>query len=478
MFRFENTYNLLPGRFFVSTRPEPVSGPAMVLFNESLAREIDLDLASFQEADLSLFLSGNQVPPGSFPLAQAYAGHQFGHFTMLGDGRAHLLGEHLTAKGQRVDVQLKGSGRTVFSRSGDGRATMRAMLREYLISEAMAGLGIPSSRSLAVVRTGENVMREEVHPGAVLVRVAASHLRVGTFEFARHATPNEDQEALLHYALSRHFPEQAGSKNAALELLQAVLEKQADLLTSWMRVGFIHGVMNTDNMAISGETIDYGPCAFMNAFSPSTVFSSIDTQGRYAFGNQPKIGHWNLACLAGALLPQVHQQQEMAISMAREVLDTFPALFQAKWEAMVDRKLGFPPGVEAADRKAIRDELFAWMEAVRADYTHTFLVIQGDLEAENAYASPAFRQWHARWAAFTREGIDSTRELMRQTNPRYIPRNYLVEQALGEACAGDLGLFRHLLGILCKPYTHQAEAAFMQQIPEDVDQGYRTYCGT
>src|SRR4051812_24169501 len=358
--RFENTYARLPPSLFVPATPARVREPRVSVLNHALAGELSLDLGALPPEAVAALFAGQDLPPGSRPIAQAYAGHQFGHFTMLGDGRAILLGEHRTPEGRLVDVQFKGSGRTRFSRGGDGRAALGPMLREYIISEAMAGLGIPTTRSLAVVTTGEPVYRESVRRGAVLTRVAASHIRVGTFEYVAALGDEPTLRALADYAIDRHYPELADAPRKYPEYLRAVADRQAALIARWQLVGFIHGVMNTDNMAISGETIDYGPCAFMNAYRPGTVFSSIDHAGRYAYGNQPAVGRWNLARFAEAVLPLLDSDPDRAVAAATEVLDEFPALFERHWLAGMRQKLGLQTD-EASDAELIRS-LLGWME--------------------------------------------------------------------------------------------------------------------
>jgi uncharacterized protein YdiU (UPF0061 family) len=342
IFNFNNSYQSLGESFFEWVKPTPVQSPGLLLFNQLLANELGLpvDLSESTASELEQIFSGNQLAEGSEPMAQAYAGHQFGYFTMLGDGRAILLGEHITPSLQRFDIQLKGSGPTPYSRRGDGRATLKAMLREYLISESMHGLGIPTSRSLAIVKSGEKVYREEIQDGAILTRIMQSHIRVGSFEYVNHYLTKEDLKAYTNYTLARHYP-LAAVENPALSLLKEVLIQQVHLIVHWMRVGFIHGVMNTDNMSIAGETFDYGPCAFMNGYDPAKVFSSIDTNGRYAFANQPGIAHWNLSCLANALLPIIHDNQEEAVELAKEVLNLFPDLYTQAYTAMMGAKIGF-----------------------------------------------------------------------------------------------------------------------------------------
>lgn len=490
---FDNSYTRLPNRLFSSVEPVPVTAPAMVLFNEALAEELGLRTTQDQESDSSaesreMVLAGNRLPEGSEPIAQAYAGHQFGHFTMLGDGRAILLGEQVTPRDHRFDVQFKGSGRTPYSRGGDGRATLRSMLREYLISEAVHALGIPSSRSLAVVRTGDPVYREEIHEGAILTRISSSHLRVGTFEYARHALSPDEMITLIRYALERHDPDLAGSETPAEDLLRRVLQRQAELVTDWMRVGFIHGVMNTDNMSVAGETFDYGPCAFMNSFDPATVFSSIDTHGRYAFGNQPKIAHWNLSRLAGALLPAISRDEEKAVEKATEILNLFPETFEKVWLKMMGRKFGFPE-LPASDRPWVDRFLQKLME-IRADYTNSFLLLQGDLRDTSLLFSfgateesvHAFQQLREEWNQKREEaGIsaDEARKRMRRVNPAVIPRNYLVEEALERATKErNMDLFYELLDVVRRPYSFDGDPTPWQKPPADGDQGYKTFCGT
>jgi len=426
-------------------------------------------------------LAGNYLSEGSEPIAQAYAGHQFGHFTMLGDGRAILLGEQQTPDGSLRDIQLKGCGRTPFSRGGDGLATVSAMLREYLISEAMHHLGIPTTRSLAVVGTGAEVYRDEIYPGAVLARVAQSHLRVGTFEFVNQFLTPEVMEELVHYTIDRHHPELKDAVNPAIALLQAVMQRQVDLIVHWMRVGFIHGVMNTDNMSIAGETIDYGPCAFMNTYHPATVFSSIDRQGRYAFGNQPRIAQWNLSCLAGALLPLVDADKEAAIAKVRQVLEGFDAIYQSKWLEMMRGKLGLTHA-EEGDRQ-LADDLLNWMKLHEADYTNTFRALrEGTVPETYPAAEEAFLKWRGKWVDRVMRnegGMDAAQSLMACYNPVFIPRNHKVEEALAAAQdANDLAPLHRMLAALRDPYVLRPGFDDLLTAPDGGDAGYRTYCGT
>lgn len=478
--RFDNSYARLPDAFFARLPPTPVAQPGLVLFNEALARDLGLAPEGADREELGALFAGNRIPAGAEPLAQAYAGHQFGNFTMLGDGRAIVLGEHVAPDGRRVDVQFKGSGPTPFSRRGDGRAALGPMLREYVISEAMHALGIPTTRSLAVVATGEAVYREDALPGAVLTRVAASHLRVGTFQYAAARRDREGLERLVAYACARHYPELAAAPVPALALLEAVVARQADLVVEWMRVGFVHGVMNTDNMAISGETIDYGPCAFLDSYDPETVFSSIDQFGRYAFGNQPGIAQWNLARLAEALLPLLDPDLDRAVALAEEAVLGFAERYRAGHLAMMRRKLGLLG--EDAEDAALADDLLALMQAHGADYTLAFRdLTEGTQRAGALHAAPAFGEWRARWEARRRRGGDgpeASAALMQAANPVYIPRNHKVEAALAAAAVGGAGPLAELLDVVGAPYSRRAGYEDYES-PAPADAGhYRTFCGT
>ena len=479
-FQLERTYSKLPGVFFSKLSPTPVSSPEILLFNQKLAEEIGLDLSVLSEEERTQLLSGNLVPKGIEPFAQAYAGHQFGNFTMLGDGRALMLGEHLTPSGQRLDLQFKGSGRTPYSRGGDGRAALGPMLREYLISEAMHALGIPTTRSLAVVATGESVYRESELPGAILTRTAGSHIRVGTFEFASLHEDKAMTQALLDYLIDRHFPEIREEENKALSVLRAAIDQQIDLITHWMRVGFIHGVMNTDNMALSGETIDYGPCAFMDVFSPDTVFSSIDHRGRYAFANQPYVAQWNLARLAESLLPLIHDERQDAIAGAEESLNAFEPAYKDKWLAMMGTKLGLAEA-DKQDERLVTD-LLDWMHSNGADYTNTFRDLGRQVLPENQlYQSETFETWHRRWQerlGGERRSLDSSLSLMRSVNPVVIPRNHKVEEALQAGEEGNLNPFRNLLKALESPYEEADHLAPYQVPPKPSEKVHQTFCGT
>ena len=476
-FNFDNSYARLPTGFFRRLDPVPVGAPSLVLLNDGLADEMGLDTQGRDPAELAPLFAGNALPQGAEPLAQAYAGHQFGHFTMLGDGRAIVWGEHLTPGGARLDIQYKGSGPTPFSRSGDGRAALGPMLREYAISEAMHALGIPTTRSLAVAATGEQVLRETALPGAVLTRVARSHLRVGTFQYAAALQDIDLLRALVDYALDRHDPHLKDAESPALALLEAVLDRQVDLIVQWMRVGFIHGVMNTDNMTIAGETIDYGPCAFMDAYDPATVFSSIDRQGRYAFANQPVIAQWNLARLAEALLPLVDPDFDTAVQRVEPIIDGFTVKFRDAWLAMMRAKLGLLD-VRDADQALITD-LLDWMQQAGADHTNTFRALsRGAVPTGGAYDSLPFKSWAQRWQAHGGGASAESVALMRATNPAVIPRNHLVEHALDAATAGDLAPFNALLQVLADPYADRPADDLYTQPAPPTQRVYQTFCGT
>ncbi len=478
--RFENTYARLPDVFFAPAEPARVKSPRVAVLNRELAADLGLNLDALPPDNAAALFAGQLLPAGARPIAQAYAGHQYGHFTMLGDGRAILLGEHRPPAGGLVDVQFKGSGRTPFSRGGDGRAALGPMLREYIISEAMAALGIPTTRSLAVVATGEPVFREDVRRGAVLTRTAASHVRVGTFEYAAARGDEANLRALADYVIARHYPTLANESHKYLDLFRAAADRQAALVARWQLVGFVHGVMNTDNMAVSGETIDYGPCAFMNAYDPKTVFSSIDHAGRYAYANQPGIAQWNLARFAESLLPLVDPDQKRAVAAATAVLDEFPARFGAYWLAGMRKKLGLQTD-EDGDEELVR-ALLGWMHKTRADFTNTFLDLSAaDAPAGDRYQDAEFRAWHSRWRErLARDGqpAESAHALMRSVNPAVIPRNHRVEEALAAAEErDDLEPLHRLLAALDSPYDASTVPADYQAPPAD-ECGYRTFCGT
>ena len=429
---FDNTYYKLPDSFKENINPIPVKNPELIILNKNLADELNLDFSNLDNEQISKQLSGNSLPEGSNSIAQAYAGHQFGHFTMLGDGRAVLIGEHLSKKKDRYDIQFKGSGKTAFSRNGDGRAALGPMLREYIISEAMHKLNIPTTRSLAVVKTGEEVIRETPLQGALLTRVALSHIRVGTFQYIAAREKKDELEILLNYVINRHYPNIKNSKNKAIDLLKIVLDKQIDLVVNWMRVGFIHGVMNTDNMSISGETIDYGPCAFMDTYDPKTVFSSIDQTGRYAYCNQPMITKWNLSRFAECLIPLIDKNQDEAVKIATEIINSFEKKYEEKWLNMMRDKLGLF-GTDEKDKLLILD-LLTWMHQNKVDYTNTFCHLMNlTIEHNNNYESNDFLNWKKRWQERLKTNNNSPEKyinLMRSVNPLVIPRNHKLKSLL------------------------------------------------
>lgn len=477
----DNSYTSLPESFFTKITPNPVSSPKLITFNEPLATSLGFSVELLKSEDGAAVFAGNDIPEGAEPLAQAYAGHQFGHLNMLGDGRAMLIGEQITPDGGRFDIQLKGSGRTPYSRGGDGRAALGPMLREHIISEAMYAFGIPTTRSLAVVTTGESIIRETELPGAILTRVAASHLRVGTFQFAAGKGSTDELRALADYTIKRHFPYIEDNENRYLSLLQEVIKRQAELIAKWQMVGFIHGVMNTDNMTISGETIDYGPCAFMNEYDPATVFSSIDREGRYAFGNQPGIGGWNLARFAESLLPLLHDEQEEAVKLAQNEISVYPNLFKKNWLTGMRAKLGIFN--EEQEDESLIDDLLSMMQNHKADYTNTFRALTLGLPRDTVMSgSEEFQKWHQLWQERLnrqQDSKDSSHQLMRDSNPAVIPRNHRVEEALKAAeKQGDFSVMDRLLKVLASPYDYTAEQADFCRPPEPSNLPYRTYCGT
>ncbi len=475
---FDNTYSKLSNTFKENIKPTPVHDPELVILNKELASTLNLDFSKTDKKKLAEIFSGNSIPEETNTIAQAYAGHQFGHFTMLGDGRAVLLGEHLVNNDNRFDIQFKGSGRTSFSRGGDGRAALGPMLREYIISEAIHSLNIPTTRSLAVVKTGEKVVRENLLQGAILTRVASSHIRVGTFQYIAATQNTENLNTLVDYTINRHYPEIKTSNSKALDLLNLVMEKQCQLVINWMRVGFIHGVMNTDNMAISGETIDYGPCAFMDHYDPKTVFSSIDKFGRYAFSNQPPITKWNLARFAECLIPLIDKNEDTAIKLATDLIDNFQNIYEDKWLNMMRDKLGLF-GEDKDDKKLIND-LFNWMEKNKADYTNTFCNLM-DINSNEIYKNNEFIDWKNKWKKRS-ELNNSTKEkqskLMKSNNPIVIPRNHKVEEALAEADEGSLDKMKKLLDILKNPYANQNNIKEYQLPASLNNEKYQTFCGT
>ncbi len=491
VFDFRNSYARLPPRFFAKLPPTPVAEPRLLFLNSRLARELNLDPEALRSPEAVEVLAGNRVPEGADPLAMAYAGHQFGGWVpQLGDGRAILLGEVAGRDGAPRDIQLKGAGPTPFSRMGDGRAALGPVLREYIVSEAMAALGVRTTRALAAVATGEPVFRERPLPGAILTRVARSHIRVGTFQFFAARRDADGLRLLADHAIGRHAPEARAADNPYRALLEATVAAQAELIASWMLAGFIHGVMNTDNMSIAGETIDYGPCAFMDRFDPKQVYSSIDHAGRYAYANQPRIGHWNLSCLARAMVPLLAEDEQTGFAVAQKVLDGYPALYNAAWLDGLAAKIGLAERRDGDDDLAL--DLLGRMASNGADFTLAFRRLCGlaaagpdaaDARAAALFADAgAFDAWAARWRArLASDGrSDGERQAaMRAVNPAYIPRNHLVEEALDAAAErGDLGPARTLLEVLRRPFEERPGFERHARPPEPGEEVRATFCGT
>ena len=478
--KFENSYLQLPKDMQSKQLPEKVKNPKIVLINNNLSNELGINLSNLDPEYLALVFSGNQLPAGSDTIAMAYAGHQFGHFTILGDGRAILIGEHINNKKQRYEIQFKGSGKTEFSRNGDGKAALGPMLREYIISEAMYHLNIPTTRSLAVVKTDEKVIRETELTRAILTRVASSHIRVGTFQYFAYKKDDESLKSLVNYSIDRHYPEIKNSENIYINLIDRLMDKQIDLVVNWMRVGFIHGVMNTDNMALSGETIDYGPCAFMDKYDPKTVFSSIDHFGRYAYYNQPSITKWNLARFAECLIPFLDTNKDEAIKIATNKINEFDKKYEKKWLKMMSDKIGLLD-TEKEDEVLILD-LLQWMHSNKADYTNTFYnLINEKIFSNQVYDNADFLTWKDRWKmrlSKYKNKMDKVEEKMKFSNPIIIPRNYKVEEALSAAESGDMSLVEILLKALEKPYENNSNLKDFQITEKLNKSGYKTYCGT
>lgn len=487
MIQFDNSYARLPERFSAAVLPTPVKAPRLIAFNRALAEELGIDLDGVDDERLAAIFSGNAVPQGAEPLAMAYAGHQFGNFVpQLGDGRAVLLGEVLDRKGRRRDIQLKGSGPTRFSRRGDGRAALGPVLREYIVSEAMFALGIPATRALAAVTTGERVQREIGLPGGVFTRVAASHVRVGTFQFFAAREDGEGLKTLADHVIDRHYPEARQAESPYLAMLEAIAERQCDLVCRWLMVGFIHGVMNTDNMAVSGETIDFGPCAFMDEYHPNKVFSSIDAQGRYAYNNQPGMAQWNIARLAECLLPLLDEDQDKAVDLANSVLADFAKAFPKRWLAGIRAKLGLASEAEG-DEQLVQD-LLALMQRSEVDYTLTFRSLcsaaQGKAEAfrgmfiDIAAADEWLKRWQARSAQEGRSG-DEQAKAMRAVNPAVIPRNHRIEEVIAAAVEDDdFEPFHEMVKAIARPFEERPDYAVYMQAPMNHERVFRTFCGT
>lgn len=479
-FNLENTYSTLPNIFFSEQNPSSSKNPKFIIFNDSLAEELNLN-KEFLKSDIGLSIfAGNDTFKGIIPIAQAYAGHQFGHFTMLGDGRAILLGEHLNNKGQRFDIQLKGAGRTIYSRGGDGKAALAPMLREYIISEAMHALKIPTTRSLAVVTTGEEIIREKFEPGAILTRISASHIRVGTFAYAAQFGTKSDIKAIADYTIKRHFPNIFHKENKYILLLDEVINRQAKLISKWQSVGFVHGVMNTDNMSIVGETIDYGPCAFIDTYNPNTVFSSIDYNSRYAYGNQPNIALWNLARFSEALLPLINDDLDEAVNLAKKSISKFSNLYKEYWFNKMRSKLGF--FFKKIEDELLIDTLLNAMQKYKADFTNTFVALTLEIfNNEPIFNSDEFKTWYNLWKNRLSEenkSPEDIKKLMMKNNPFIIPRNYLVEEALKSAENGDLDKMDNLLCALKNPYSYSKNFEKYTKAPDKNSTPYVTYCGT
>jgi serine/tyrosine/threonine adenylyltransferase len=487
LFAFDNSYVRELGGLYEPWQAIPAPAPRLLALNEDLAAELGVDAEALRAPDGVAVLAGNATPDGASPVAQAYAGHQFGGFSpRLGDGRALLLGEVLDVHGRRRDLHLKGSGRTPFARGGDGKAAVGPMLREYVIGEAMHALGIPTTRALAVVATGDQVARDTLLPGAVLTRVAASHLRVGTFQYAAAHGDQTLVRRLADYAIARHHPHALEAEDPYLAFFESVVADQAALVAQWMLVGFIHGVMNTDNVAISGETIDYGPCAFMDAFDPATVFSSIDYAGRYAYASQPHIAQWNLARLGETLLPLLQVEPDAALAAAIHVLQSFPGRYEERWRRGMHAKLGLADGDRSDD--ALIDDLLALLHVESVDFTSCFRALSSSLRgvagpARSLFAEPsAFDAWSDRWRAeLASQGSDpdAIADAMDRVNPVYIPRNHQVEAALTAATAGDLEPLRRLLDVLARPFDERPGLEpYAAPAPPSFGDAYRTFCGT
>ena len=488
LINFDNSYARLPKSFFECIKPTPVKEPKLVRFNKLLASEIGLNIIDDNDI-LSDIFSGNIVPEGSEPIALVYAGHQFGYFVpQLGDGRAILLGEVVDNDGCRFDIQLKGSGQTSYSRSGDGRAPLGAVIREYIISEAMHSLNIPTTRSLAIIITGELVSRETLLPGGILTRIASSHLRVGTFEYFAASGDHENLQLLTDYAINRHFPNIKESNIRYQTFLESVCDRQAALIAKWMHVGFVHGVMNSDNTSISGETIDYGPCAFMDSYDPATVFSSIDQHGRYAYGNQPNIAQWNTACLGECLLPLIHSDRNKAIGIAEEILDSFQDKFRKYWLSGMYKKIGLTQN-EPEDINLL-EQLLELMKENKTDYTLTFRYLSDAIENDTGNSNfekqflsqDKISKWLVNWrkrlkiqsASFKRIKIS-----MQEENPAFIPRNHRIEKAIYEAVDNnDYSYMDDLILLLNKPYQDQPDNREYMYPPEKPNHSYQTFCGT
>lgn len=476
----DNSYMNLPDFFYSKINLNPVSSPSLVILNDSLAKFLGLNIDNLKSKDGVELLSGNKkIDEGAF-IAQAYAGHQFGHFTMLGDGRALLIGEQINPSGNRFDIQLKGSGKTPYSRGGDGRAVLGPMLREYIISEAMYGLGVPTTRSLAVIKTGESVIRENIKKGAILTRVASSHIRFGTFEYALNYGGVKSVKELADYTINRHYSHIKDDEDKYINLLKEVINAHAELVAKWQSIGFIHGVMNTDNMTISGESIDYGPCAFMDNYKPDTVFSSIDRYGRYSYENQPNMAEWNLCRFAETLLPLISDDKNEAIKIAQDAISDFSEIYYLNWIKNMRFKLGLFD--EELQDKALIEDLLSMMEKYNEDFTNTFIALTfNNINKKGMFDSEEFKSWYSLWKERLKRQQNSQDEvfkLMKKSNPAVIPRNHRVEEALEAADKGDFTFFKKLITVLKKPYEHSKDQEEYAKLPKPSSCAYRTYCGT
>tara|TARA_E500000331_G_scaffold299064_1_gene299213 strand:+ start:3733 stop:5163 length:1431 start_codon:yes stop_codon:yes gene_type:complete len=476
MFNFDYSYLSLPKKFYSLTKPYLNSCPKVLLLNNQICDKFKLKINKKEKLINLLFSNKNYKKS----YAQAYAGHQFGYFTKLGDGRAIIIGEHINKHNNRFDIQLKGGGKTKYSRNGDGKATLGSMLREYLISEAMHYLNIPSSRSLAVIKTGENIYRRYKEEGSILVRVMKSHIRVGTFEYASYFGSPEDLKKITSYSINRLYPEINNYDNPPLALLDLVMQKQIDLVVDWIRVGFIHGVMNTDNTSISGESFDYGPCAFMNTYNPDTVYSSIDFNGRYSFGNQPKIIKWNILKFAEALLPIIHHNKDKSIQLAQSVINNFDEVWEKKYYSMMLKKIGL--NTHDINLYPLIDELLLLMEKLKMDYTNTFYFLsQNNFNNSQISSNNDFIKWEKKWNNSIKEtnSMKEAKHLMKKYNPVFIARNHLVDEAIKKAVNGDMTSINKLLEILSTPYQYQDRLKrFMKPSAANFEECFQTYCGT
>ena len=481
---FDNSYLNLPEIFLSKINPVKVSSPELIIFNEKLSNDLNLDFKSNNNIEIAKIFAGNILPKGSECIAQAYAGHQFGYFTVLGDGRAVLLGEHINKENNKFDIQLKGSGKTPYSRNGDGRAALGPMLREYLISEAMHGLNIPTTRALAVVKTGEKVFREKEMDGAILTRIASSHIRIGTFQYAAMQGNKDILEKLLNYTIKRHHPEILENKgeNKAIQIIEKLIEKQISLVVNWMRVGFIHGVLNTDNVSLAGETIDYGPCSYMDYYDPKTVFSSIDHQGRYSFNNQEIITHWNISRFAETLIPLIDNNEDKAIKIGSKIIDSFGDKFKSQWLKMMKNKLGLINDIPNDEKLIFK--FLNWMEKNRVDYTNTFLYLMNSQNNNNDhYKSKDFQNIYAEWKNRIGKNKCSEKEvikIMASNNPYYIPRNHIVEKCLYEATINNnMKEFNSLIQLYKNPYKKlENNENYQQPSSFEFTEKYKTFCGT